>query len=143
MKPLLDSFYQQVGYHSCWGEHERAFCLQADKQIKGSVKVESIHGVSILRGMYLANELHGQGYGSKLLRHIEPLLNQTISYCLPFSHLTDFYNQIRFYPINPQQLSEFLQVRFAEYQKDGYDIVAMKRDISGCHLNNIKGYYEN
>jgi GNAT superfamily N-acetyltransferase len=130
LKNQINTFYKSVGYHSDWSSTERAFCSLLNNEVIGSVKVESVHGVSILRGMYLAESIRNKGYGSKFIQFIEPVLNKSISFCMPFSHLELFYSQVGFKKIKMQQLPLFLQKRFAAYENDGYTIIAMQRDVS-------------
>lgn len=126
-KDLVDSFYEKVGYHSHWSDTERAFISTSNDKIIGSVKVERIYGVSILRGMYLSVDFQKQGLGTKFIQHIEPVLNETESYCIPFSHLSAFYAQVGFQEIAAKSLPGFLYKRFIGYQALGYKIIAMRR----------------
>jgi len=130
LKTQINTFYKSVGYHSDWSSTERAFCSLINNEVIGAVKVESRHGVSILRGMYLAEPIRNKGYGSKFIQFIEPILNKTTSFCMPFTHLEQFYAQVGFKKIQMQQLPLFLQKRFASYESDGYKIIAMQRDVS-------------
>lgn len=129
LKNKINNFYKQQGYHSGWGATERAFFTLQNDEITGVVKVEKINEVSILRGMYLADAIQRQGQGTKFIQHIEAVLNETVSYCMPFKHLKGFYSQIGFKQIPVKQLPWFLQTRFSAYEKAGYVIIAMQRDI--------------
>lgn len=125
----INTFYQQQGYHGQWSEKERAFIAMNNGDVIGSVKVECVNQVSILRGMYISPEYQGQKLGTELIKHIEPLLNKTVSYCLPFSHLARFYHQIGFSKAELSMLPAFLTERFCCYEKQGYKIIPMKREI--------------
>lgn len=127
LKANVNEFYRSMGYHSGWSDNEQAFCFLAGNLVKGCVKVEKVHGVHMLRGMYLEKNLQGKGFGTLLIKHIELVLNETTSYCLPFAHLSEFYGQIGFEKIPCESLPDFLVTRFKKYQEMGHKIIAMKR----------------
>ena len=124
----LNLFYREQGYHSGWSNAERAFIATNNDEIVGSVKVETCNEVSILRGMYITKEYQGKGLGTAFINHIEPILNETVSYCIPFSHLGKFYGQIGFQSINPDSFPMSLVQRYRGYEKHGYKIIAMRRE---------------
>ena len=126
----LNVFYVEQGYHSDWSTIERAFVAMGNNNIIGSVKVEKSNGISILRGMYISNEFQGRNLGTQLIKHIEPILNETISYCMPFSHLEKFYAQIGFIKVNLCKYPDYLRQRYRSYEKEGYKIIPMMRDIT-------------
>ncbi|WP_240457377.1 GNAT family N-acetyltransferase [Vibrio neptunius] len=128
MKEAIGKFYKEQGYHSAWSETERAFICLNDGVIIGAVKVELIHDVTILRGMYIASDFQGQGLGRQFLQHIEPVLNLRTAYCMPLAHVTDFYKQINFKEIEESQYPEFLQQRCRKYREMGHTITTMRRD---------------
>ncbi|UXI02360.1 GNAT family N-acetyltransferase [Photobacterium sp. TY1-4] len=134
IRGALNQFYREQGYYSGWSHDERAFIATKNDEIIGSVKVESCHGISILRGMYIAEKYQGKGLGSDFINHIEPILNETLSYCMPLSHLGAFYGQIGFEVIYPDQLPGFLIQRYRGYENRGYRIIAMRREKS-CSLS--------
>ncbi len=127
-RDILNKFYCEQGYHSGWSHTERAFIAINNNDIIGSVKVEVRDGVSILRGMYIIKEYQGKALGTSFIKFIEPILNETVSYCMPFMHLNEFYGQIDFKPINPTCLPTFLAQRYQSYKDRGYQIIAMCRE---------------
>jgi len=127
LKTKVNEFYRTMEYHSGWSDNEQAYCFLANNVVKGCVKVENIHGIRMLRGMYLEKNLQSKGFGTLLIKHIEPALNEATSYCLPFAHLSEFYGQIGFEKIPCESLPDFLITRFKKYQEMGHKIIAMKR----------------
>ena len=128
LKTKVNQFYRNMKYHSGWSDNEQAYCFIADNVVKGCVKIEQTHGIRMLRGMYLEKNLHRKGFGTLLIKHIEPALNEATSYCLPFVHLSEFYAQIGFEKIPSESLPDFLITRFKKYQEMGHKIIAMKRN---------------
>ncbi|MCL6271912.1 GNAT family N-acetyltransferase [Sansalvadorimonas sp. 2012CJ34-2] len=130
IKNKVNQFYRAAGYSGSWGENEQAYCLSDSDNIVGAVKVESLEGVLILRGMYIASDKQSNGYGSLLLSQIEPVLNKAKSYCLPFDHLEDFYGKAGFVRISETELPAFLQKRLGKYVDQGHSVMAMMREAS-------------
>ena len=126
-KTAIDTFYVEQGYHSNWSETERAFICRHEDKVIGAVKVERIEGVSILRGMYIDEAFQKMGLGSQFLQHIEPILNETLSYCMPLAHVASFYTQIHFNEVFEQEYPAFLAERCKAYRAAGYEIKTMRR----------------
>lgn len=127
LKNKVNNFYIEQGYHSDWSESERAFVCLVNEQVVGSVKIELINGFSILRGMYIAPKYQKQGLGTRFLEHIEPILNQTFSYCMPLAHVKTFYEKIGFQAVPMQIYPDFLVSRCNNYREAGYTITTMIR----------------
>ena len=128
LKAAVNLFYSEQGYHGNWSETERAFVCTVQGQIVGSVKVEFINKVTILRGMYISENLQKQGIGARMLKHIEPILNQRTAYCMPLAHVAHFYKQIGFVEVNEKSYPSFLIERCNEYRNAGYVITTMRRE---------------
>ncbi len=125
LKIEINQFYHKVGYHSHWSGNEQAYCMLDNNLIIGAVKIEELDDFFVLRGMYLDNNFHQRGLGTQLLKFIEPILNKAISYCLPFNHLTPFYQQVNFEVIQVEQLPLILMNRFEKYRNEGHQIIPM------------------
>lgn len=127
-KDAIDQFYKAQGYHSNWSDSERAFICLIDGAVIGSVKVELINDVTILRGMYIDERYQGKGLGLRFLKYIEPVLNTRTAYCMPLSHVKGLYEYIGFAEVSENEYPEFLQVRCKQYRELGYSISAMRRE---------------
>ncbi|MFT6732668.1 MAG: hypothetical protein ACJAS9_000850 [Polaribacter sp.] len=127
IKNALNAFYVSDGYHSDWSSIVRTFFAIANDEINGSVKVERANFVSVFRGMYISPYLQRSNLDTKLIKHIEPILNVTTSYCMSFSHLNKLYAQIKF---NLDSYPVYLCKRYLEYEREGYKIILMMREIA-------------
>ncbi|GAB3535138.1 GNAT family N-acetyltransferase [Photobacterium alginatilyticum] len=128
LKEQINRFYVAQGYHSDWSETERAFVCLDDGAVVGSVKIEQIYEVAILRGMYVDDKYQRQGIGTQLLSYIEPVLNERPAFCIPLSHAADFYRKIGFREVPESTYPKFLAERCDKYRKAGYMIKTMHRD---------------
>ena len=126
-KERVNSFYELTSYKQPVSPIDRVFVAESGSEIVGAVRIESLNGVQTLRGMYMHPEYIGKGIGSKLLKFIEPVLNGTKSYCIPFSHLRDFYSQVGFSEIPSQKAPAFLNERYEKYKQAGHKVLILHR----------------
>jgi GNAT superfamily N-acetyltransferase len=95
--------------------------------IVGVVRLCREHGVTVLRGMRIADLYQRRGIGAALLRRLEPLLANENCYCLPFAHLGRFYSSIGFEVVEDGDVPGFLAERAARYIAKGEAISPMVR----------------
>ncbi|MDQ8020498.1 MAG: GNAT family N-acetyltransferase [Moraxellaceae bacterium] len=84
-------------------------------------------GLLCLRGMQVHPEYRRQGIGTQLLRTLERAIGERSCYCLPYSHLVEFYAQAGFAVLAADELPELLQERLAHNRRRGLDVIAMRR----------------
>jgi len=77
--------------------------------------------------MYISLYFQRSNLDTKLIKHIEPILNVTTYYCTSFSHLNKLYAQIKF---NLDSDPVYLCKRYLEYEREGYKIILMMREIA-------------
>jgi N-acetylglutamate synthase-like GNAT family acetyltransferase len=71
---------------------------------------------TVLRGMRVAPSTQRQGVGTRLLQLVQEDLVDTDCYCLPYTHLIDFFAQIGFRVVDPHDAPAHLSRRIAGYQ---------------------------
>ena len=86
-----------------------------------------------MRGMYVAPRHRRLGIGRLLLTALQPHLPPEPCYCLPFSHLGDFYGEVGFEQVAHTELPMHLRQRAEGYLDRGLDIIAMRRGPSEVH----------
>ena len=123
----VNSFYKLTSYKRPVSGDDRVFVAEDGDEIHGAVRVESKSGVQVLRGMYMHPESVRKGIGTKLLSHIEPILAETDSYCIPFDHLFGFYGQAGFSQVAPENAPSFLAERIQKYFGEGKRVAIMHR----------------
>lgn len=127
-KTRIRQFYELTSYRRPVSADDRVFVAQEDI-IYGAVRIESRDSVQVLRGMYMHPEHVRKGIGTQLLFHIESVLSQTASYCIPSGHLLAFYGKVGFKKIEPAMAPAFLAERVAVYLAEGKDVAIMRRPI--------------
>ena len=128
----VNAFYQLTTYKRPVSPNDRVFVVESSNEILGALRIELLNDVQTLRGMYLHPEHLRTGIGTRLLRHVEPTLNNRLSFCIPFQHLREFYSQVNFQQVTEfSEAPEFLWERVKAYQLEGKDIILMRRE---CNL---------
>lgn len=126
-RPLVNAFYQKTTYKRQVSPHDRVFVAINAGTILGATRIELADNVQVLRGMYMHPEHIRLGIGSRLLRHVEPVLGQSPSYCIPADHLLDFYGKVGFTVIAPEKAPGFLASRHETYSREGKSVAIMYR----------------
>lgn len=128
-RPRVNEFYQLTTYKRPVSGEDRVFVAEEGGTILGAVRIEKKDGVQVLRGMYMHPDHVRSGIGSVLLEHIEPVLAETDSYCIPFDHLFGFYGQARFNNIPTEEAPAFLSERIQKYMEEGKQVAIMHRIV--------------
>ncbi|MYM27642.1 GNAT family N-acetyltransferase [Duganella sp. CY15W] len=118
--------YQTVGYGGGVSATDVTLCAKEGTRLAGAVRLCKEEGVMVLRGMHVHPDFQRQGIGSLLLTHCIPYLSQGESYCLPYDHLVQFYEQAGFRIAAVAGVPPFLAERLKDYLASGQQIVAMK-----------------
>jgi GNAT superfamily N-acetyltransferase len=126
-RPKVNAFYQLTTYKRPVSGSDRVFVAEEAGSIYGAVRIESLEGVQVLRGMYMHPEHVRKGIGRRLLEAIEPVLAQTDSYCIPRDHLFVFYGRAGFSRIEASDAPNFLSERLMSYIKEGIPVAIMYR----------------
>lgn len=123
----IQAFYSSVGYGGGIHPGDRVLVARADQSILAVVRLCSESGTLVLRGMYVAEEKRGQGIGARLLESASAEIGSSECWCIPYSHLTDFYSRAGFRVCEEGGIPRFLDERRARYTSSGMMVVVMKR----------------
>jgi GNAT superfamily N-acetyltransferase len=82
-----------------------------------------------LRGMQVEPEFQRQGIGTRILQRLVQEIGDQWCCCLPYDHLTDFYQQAGFVQVK-ENLPLALRSRLASYLARGLKVVAMVKNGS-------------
>ena len=105
-------------------------------QIRGAIRLVAEDGVLVLRGMRVAEPFQRKGIGTRMLEQADRLLGTTDCFCIPYTHLRDFYSLIGFEEIDPLLAPRFLSGRYAKYREQmGLDVIIMRRVGQNNGLN--------
>ena len=103
--------------------------LQAQALV-GVVQLCPEAGYWALRGMQIHTDFQRLGIGSNLLHLATELLDQSC-YCIPWSHLERFYQQVGFQKIGVEQAPVEVGDRYLGYTNQGLDVILMQRLARG------------
>lgn len=94
--------------------------------IAGAVRICVENGSKILRGMQITPAFQRMGIGKMMLLYLTDHFDMADCYCLPYSHLKEFYGVIGFREIRPNEAPGFLAERLEIYLRKGLNVTMMK-----------------
>jgi len=123
----LSEFYRQCGYGGKVQPEDRVFFAVDNNQIQGVVRLAQEKGACILRGMQVVRNQQQRGIGKRLLAILTQTLDGKECFCLPYTHLEQFYGQAGFITVADAELPGFLRERKQGYLHREMDVIAMAR----------------
>lgn len=111
------------------------YLLELGPELVGIVRRTYEHDVILLRGMCITPERRCQGLGLMLLESFVHGLNGADCYCLPYTHLTNFYGKVGFVTVPESSIPPFLQKRLIGYRERGHSVLAMCRPSKTMDLD--------
>lgn len=126
---LIISFYESCGYTYTPQKDEVILVAMTSRTIVGAVRLCREHEQFVLRGMQVVESLRGQGVGRQLLSEFAHLIGKRECYCLPYTHLEEFYSCIGFQTIRKDEAPGFLRERLETYRakRNGKSYILMRR----------------
>jgi GNAT superfamily N-acetyltransferase len=119
--------YLEWGYGGGVETSDLVFLAESAEELLGLVRRTLEGGTVMLRGMRVAPEARGQGVGTTLLKEFVAALGEQECYCIPYTHLIDFYGREGFTVRSSEMAPDFLADRLVKYQESGFDVVIMHR----------------
>ena len=119
-------FYTSVGYLQSIQQTDIVVSATLGNQVIGIVRLAFEEGFTILRGMMIAPHCQRRGIGTLMLNELRKHITNDCL-CLPHGWLEEFYGQIGFQKIEPEEAPEHLQKRLIENQKKYPRLIVMKR----------------
>ena len=119
VKELVDAFYKKNGHQGQARPDDLFFLAFRNSEIMGCVRFCEEEGTAMLRTMMIDEPSRRQKIGHQLLLNFEHYLTENKiknTYCIPYSHLEDFYGLIGFNRVSDLDLPVFLQQRIADYR---------------------------
>ncbi|KQV51039.1 GNAT family N-acetyltransferase [Duganella sp. Root336D2] len=126
--PQVGALYVEAGYGGGIDENDTVIVATASEKIVGAVRLCSEDGVTVLRGMQVSETFQRQGIGSQLLKACAGHMDIGQAFCLPYSHLAEFYGAASFEAVSAEELPDFLAKRLYSYLARGQDVIAMRRN---------------
>ena len=125
--PRLIALYRAWGYQGEITSADIVYVAEQDTRTIGLVRRTLEEGTVMLRGMQVERSHQRRGVGSRLLDAFVTDLSEAECYCIPFSHLTSFYQRGGFAVIEESQAPRFLAERLRRYRERGRDVLIMRR----------------
>lgn len=115
--PRLNHFLKQNKQGKA-GKNECVFTLESE-QIVATARLIPLSQPNQywLRGVFVMEELRGQGLGTELLSNIQKTIEHDIEvFTFPLPHLKRFYHNLGYIDCRLEELPEALQLRFKSAQ---------------------------
>jgi len=123
----VQAFYASVGYFSAIQPTDTVLVAREEARIVGTVRLAYEHGHTVLRGMYIATDMHRKGLGTQLLQALTAEIGSADCYCLPNDWLEGFYGQIGFTRVPDTQAPPHLYERTISYRNEYPRTIVMLR----------------
>ena len=125
--PRLIALYETWGYQGGIAPDDVVFVAEQADEVVGLVRRAAEGGIIMLRGMYVAPEVRHSGVGTRLLGAFVDHLYGTECFCIPFAHLTAFYQRVGFTLLAEGAGPAVLSERLRAYRGEGHQVVLMYR----------------
>ena len=122
-----EQFYKSVGYSGGIRDSDIVILSQQDSDIVGMIRLCEEEGVFVLRGLYVAEAVRGNGIGTKLLRAAGKTIGKRECWGVSFRNLVKFYSSVGFIECKESGAPEFLVARIKKYISEGMDVVLVRR----------------
>ncbi len=123
----IQFFYHQCNYSGVISKEDTILIAQLEEKIVGAVRLCPNNGFVVLRGMQVLAPFQRQGIGTQMLQACVQQLVDQVCYCIPWQHLSSFYQQVDFQEVSPVSVPVLLQERFDDYISKGMKVILMCR----------------
>jgi N-acetylglutamate synthase-like GNAT family acetyltransferase len=123
----LRQFYKAAQYGGTVSDDSVAFFAEEGDALIGVARIELECGTLVLRGMRVSIERRREQVGTALLKEIARYLGEQPCYCIPYTHLIEFYAQVGFIEIVAPEAPPHLRERLSEYRAAGLDVTMMRK----------------
>lgn len=122
-------FYARRGYGGGIAAEDTVLLAGRDGDLVANVRLAPEEGEIVLRGMQVHPSFQRRGIGKQLLAAVARELGNRSCFCIPYTHLREFYGGIGFVTIGPAQAPPFLRRRVEGYRDrgDGKEFLLMHR----------------
>lgn len=120
-------FYERVGYTGGIAPGDTVLIVRSEADVVGAVRLSKEAGRLVLRGMFVDAALRGRRIGTALLTAASDVIGPSECWCVPYSHLIEFYSRIGFQETDRKTVPPFLENRRAAYEQAGSRVTVMRR----------------
>jgi hypothetical protein len=121
------SAYAAWGYDGGLSADDVVYVAVRGTEMVGAVRRTREHGVTMLRGMRVADAWQRRRIGTRLLGAFVADLGREDCYCVPYTRLMTFYGAAGFGAVRDEVAPPFLRERLADYRRRGLDVLVMRR----------------
>jgi predicted N-acetyltransferase YhbS len=123
----VKKLYETVKYGGGVSETDLITLAFYGEELVGAVRLCPSTDFFVLRGMQILPSFQRQGIGIRLLQTCVEHLTDKPCYCIPWSHLQSFYEQVGFQSITTEHVPVLLAERWNSYISMGMNLILMYR----------------
>ena len=123
----IAAFYARCGYSGGHSSNDTVLIATRAESLVGVARLCAEHQVTVLRGMQVLQDFQRQGIGRALLEECLSIVGDAVCYCIPWSHLEQFYSAGGFRRCEDADVPVFLSERLSCYVAKGRDVILMRR----------------
>lgn len=124
--PLVDRFYQSHGYNIKCGRNERIFTLSHPEHgILAAARLVPQLEDYWLRNLLVAKVWRAHGFGRFFMQTLLLKLESGDCYCFALTHLEQFYLELHFQHLEPENINASVAKRYLQYRARGRDWLLM------------------
>ncbi|MCP4178875.1 MAG: GNAT family N-acetyltransferase [bacterium] len=131
----LNSFYDSCGYGGKFVPSDIVTYVVDNERPIGVGRLSLENEKVVLRGMQVLEEYRGKGVGTSLLNNLIEALYDRECFCLPYTHLLDFYRKVGFRLCSNNEAPNFLKSRLKTYRTNKIDVQLLVRRVN---INSLK-----
>ena len=125
--PRIETFYRERNYLGVLSPSATVVVAEHGPGFVGLGRVQLEEGVLVLRGMRVDPRFQRRGVGSRILDRLIGDIGDRVCYCIPYTHLREFYGRVRFVEAGIDTAPPFLADRVVDYRGRGLEVLLMRR----------------
>jgi GNAT superfamily N-acetyltransferase len=123
----VEAFYRDRNYRGFLDPEATVVVAQCGSDLIGVGRVQSECGHVVLRGMRVDPPFQRRGIGARILDRLVADVGDRACYCIPYTHLREFYRRAGFADLDLRSAPSFLRDRVLDYRAGRLDVILMRR----------------
>jgi GNAT superfamily N-acetyltransferase len=125
--PRVATFYRDRKYRGVLSSDAVVIVAERGAELLGVGRIQPEDGVIVLRGMRVDPPFQRRGVGARILTQLVAEVSERPCYCIPYTHLREFYRRAGFVEVSLDGAPRFLCDRVLEYRAASLDVILMQR----------------
>jgi GNAT superfamily N-acetyltransferase len=129
----VETFYRERKYRGVLSSEAIVMVAERGSDLLGVGRVHAEDGVLVLRGMRVDPPFQRRGVGARMQTRLVAEVGARSCYCIPYTHLRQFYRRAGFIEVGLDAAPFFLRDRVLDYRATGLDVILMRKPGIGTN----------